>query len=438
LADKPIKTFFDAVLPKGETAPEEPKGAHFSNMELTKTTLKILSVAILLIVGHSWMFAAPSTGSVQQPASAASKAIGTVKSISGSVIKLTTDSGTEVTVQVQDTTRLLRVAPGQDMKEAVSVGLQDIQTGDRILVRGKPGDSEKSIFATTIVAMKKADIAQKQQKDLQDWQRRGIGGLVKAMDPAAATITVSTMTASGAKDVVVEITPKTIIRRYSPDSVKFDDANPGTLTDTKVGDQLRARGDKNSDGAELTADEVVSGTFRNVAGIVTSVDPAKNTIIVNDLATKKPVTIRISGDSQMHKLMPQMAQHIAMRLKGANQSEGGPNATQNRQPGSTSSQHAEGTPAGAPGESGPRGNGGDIGQLLNRMPAMPFSELAKGDAVMIVATSGSTNSDATAISLLSGVEPILTASPNGSGAASLLAPWSLATGGAEAAAAGPQ
>jgi hypothetical protein len=72
------------------------------------------------------------------------------------------------------------------------------------------------------------------------------------------------------------------------------------------------------------------------------------------------------------------------------------------------------------------------------MPAMPFSELVKGDAVMIVATSGSDSSDATAITLLSGVEPILTASPNGSGAASLLAPWSLGTGGAEAAAAGPQ
>jgi hypothetical protein len=76
--------------------------------------------------------------------------------------------------------------------------------------------------------------------------------------------------------------------------------------------------------------------------------------------------------------------------------------------------------------------------MLNRMPPMPFSELAKGDAVMIVATSGSENTDATAISLLSGVEQILTASPNGSGAASLLAPWSLGSGGAEAAAAGPQ
>jgi hypothetical protein len=249
------------------------------------------------------------------------------------------------------------------------------------------------------------------------------------------------MTAAGAKNVIVTVTPKTVVRRYSPDSVKFDDAKPATLADTKVGDQLRARGNKNPDGTELTADEVVSGTFRNIAGLITSVDASKNTITVNDLSTKKPITIRISADSQMHKLMPQMAQRIAMRLKGASQSEGTPNGTPpNGQSGAPPSQRPDGAAptSGAPGEGASRGNSGDIGQMLNRLPALPFAELAKGDAVMIVATSGSANSDATAISLLSGVDAILTASPNGSGAASLLAPWSLGTGGAEAAAAGPQ
>jgi hypothetical protein len=377
----------------------------------------------------------------QQTAATAPKALGTIKAISGNAISLTTDAGNEVSIQVQDTTRLLRVAPGQDLKEASPITLQDIQAGDRILVRGKSGDSDKMLRASTIIAMKKGDIAQKQQKDLQDWQRRGIGGLVKAVDSTTGTITVSTMTAAGAKSVSVKTTPKTVIRRYAPDSVKFDDAKPGKLEEIKPGDQLRARGNKNEDGTELAADEVVSGSFRNIAGLVTSVDGAKNTITVNDLSTKKPVTIRIIDASQMHKLPQPMAQRIAIRLRGGSPSEGaaGPAVQGGAQPPAQTQQHSMGAPAGpgGPGEAGARGNG-DLAQMLTKMPVMPFSELTKGDAVMIVATSGSDSSDATAITLLSGVEPILTASPNGSGAASLLAPWSLGTGGAEAAASGPQ
>lgn len=392
------------------------------------TPLKLWLTAVLLSTG-----ALAIAG--QQPASAAPKALGTIKSIAGTEITLTTDAGADVTVQVQEGTRLLRVAPGQDLKEAQPITLQDLQAGDRVLARGKADDSEKSLTASTVIAMKKGDIAQKQQRDLQDWQRRGIGGLVKSTD--GGNVTVSTMTAAGAKTVTVKTTSKTVIRRYSPDSVKFDDAKPGTLDEIKVGDQLRARGNKNEDGTELTADEVVSGTFRNIAGLVTAVDSQKNTITVNDLSTKKPVTIRISGDSQMHKLPQPIAQRIAMRLKGGPTGEGAASGpSQGAPPAAQATQHPMQAGAGD-GENAPRG-GGDLGQMLNRLPAMPFTELAKGDAVMIVATSGTASTDATAISLLSGVEPILTASPNGSGAASLLAPWSLGTGGAEAAAAGPQ
>ncbi|HEX8918295.1 MAG TPA: hypothetical protein VF898_07320, partial [Chloroflexota bacterium] len=180
-----------------------------------------LTFAILVVIAASVMG--------QQPTQGVMKALGTIKSISGNTINLATDSGSEITVQLRDATRILRVAPGQDLKEATSITVQDLQAGDRILVRGKAGDSDKQLTATTIVAMKKGDIAQKQQKDLQDWQRRGIGGLVKSMDPSSGSIGVSAMTATGAKTVTVKTNSKTIIRRYSPDSVKFDDARPATL-----------------------------------------------------------------------------------------------------------------------------------------------------------------------------------------------------------------
>jgi hypothetical protein len=46
---------------------------------------------------------------------------------------------------------------------------------------------------------------------------------------------------------------------------------------------------------------------------------------------------------------------------------------------------------------------------------------------MILSTQGSAVQPAVAITLLGGVEPLLTASPAGTGAQSFLTPWSLAS-----------
>jgi hypothetical protein len=61
--------------------------------------------------------------------------------------------------------------------------------------------------------------------------------------------------------------------------------------------------------------------------------------------------------------------------------------------------------------------------MLSRMPTVAVADLHKGDAVLVVATEG-TAAGATAITLLSGVEPILQAAPTGS-QAMMLTPWSL-------------
>ena len=47
------------------------------------------------------------------------------------------------------------------------------------------------------------------------------------------------------------------------------------------------------------------------------------------------------------------------------------------------------------------------GKMLSRMPTVSISDLQKGEAVMLVATEGSASSSPTAITLLTGVEPIL-------------------------------
>ena len=377
-----------------------------------------------------------------------SVSIGTVKSISGNSIVLTTDTGDIVNITVQDGARLLRIEPGEtDLKKASPLTLSDVQAGDRIRVRGSLAPDGKTVQAVSVIAIKKEDVAQRQQKDLQDWQRRGAGGLVKSVDSAANTVNVSVAGIGTTKEVAIKATPSTKIRRYSEDSVKFDDAKPSDLGKVNVGDQLRARGNKNADGTTLDAEEIVFGSFRNVAGLITAVDPAKNTITVADLATKKAVTIRIAGDSQMHKLPQMAAALIAMRLKGITPpgfggAAGGTGGTMGaNRANSGTGPGPQSAASQGPGGQRPGGGagGGDLQQMLNRMPVVQLAELQKGDAVMVVTTEGSATSDVTAVNLISGVEPILTAAPNGaSAAASLLSPWNLGAGGAADAGGGPQ
>jgi len=338
-------------------------------------------------------------------ANPATRPVGTIKTITGKTIVLTTDAGAEVTIQVQDDARLVRIEPGEkDLKNAAPLQLADLQAGDRILVRGKMADDGKTVVAASVIAMKSADIAAKQTHEREEWQKHGVGGLVTAIDAAGGTIKISTNGQGAAKEVIVLVSKQTTLRRYAPNSVKFDDAKPAGVDQIKVGDQLRARGTRNADGTELTADEVVSGTFRNIAGTINAIDASARTITVMDLVAKKPTIVKIAPESQLRKLPAQMAQVMAMRLKGtpANGAGGG-NAA-----GSAPAKPAETAP-------GRTGGGGDLQQALSRMPATTLAELQKGDAVMIVATEGAQDDVLMAITLLAGVEPLLQASPAGGG-----------------------
>jgi hypothetical protein len=390
---------------------------------------RVLLVCLVLL---AWA----GNGFAQESAAAIVKPVGTVKAIAGNVITLTTDAGATVNVVVGDSTRMVRTAPGQkDLKDAVPAKLEDVQVGDRVLARGTAASDGGSVLAGSIIIMKAGDISAKQQQDRDDWQKRGIGGVVTVVDAGTGNVTVSISTLAGTKTATVHVAKETVIRRYAPDSVKFDDAKPGTLDQVQVGDQLRARGTKNAEGSELAAEEIVSGTFRNVAGTVISTDASKQEINVMDLATKTPMVLRITADSQMRELSAMMAQRIATRLKGGAAGD---------QPG-TEGQTSSSTSTAKPGEgSASAGNGGqragggrgDFQQMLGRLPAVTIADLQKGSAVMIVATEGSATNSPTAITLLTGVEPILTAAPKGGQAAMLLSPWNLSGSGGEAAGGG--
>ena len=361
--------------------------------------------------------------------SAIAKQIGTIKVISGNTITLSPESGADVPVTVEDSARILRLNPGdKDLKNAAPIQLPDLKVGDKVRVRGHAVG--QGIAALEVLVITSSAVDAVRERISQDWQKRGIGGLVSSVDPANGTVTISVTGLSGKKEVTVKTAKNTAIRRYAPDSIKFDDAKPSTLAEIHAGDQLRARGERSADGSEVTAEEIVTGSFRNVAGTVNSVDASAGTINVQDLLSKKPMVVKITSESQLHKLPPEMAQMIAARLKGSMASgmPGAGGAGAEKAGNGAQSQAAPGTRAGgaAAGGSGMgggmrQGGGHDFQQMLSRMPAVSLADLHKGDAVLIVATEGSA-AGSTAITLLSGVEPILQAAPS---QAMMLTPWSL-------------
>jgi hypothetical protein len=385
-------------------------------------SLGVLALVLSVASGKHSLANTPPRAAQEAPAqTAAARPVGTIKSISGNIITLTTDAGVDVNISVQEISRLVRVAPGQkDLKGATAIQLQDLQVGDRLLVRGKLADDGKSVLAASIIAMKKSDVADQQARDREEWQRHGVGGLVSSLDSATGAITISTNAVGTSKTVVIHASKDTILRRYAADSVKFDDAKPGPLSEIKIGDQLRARGMRSTDGSELAADEIVSGSFRNIAGTISAVDAGAGTISVSDLVGKKSLIIAITSDSQLRKLPPPMAQRIAMRLKGE-ASDAVPIAPSAKP---STPRPGEAPAAGSFGAGRPSGGGGDLQQMIGRMPPATLADLQKGDTVMIVATEGSAAAKITAITLLGGVEAILEASPKGA-ASTLLSPWSL-------------
>jgi hypothetical protein len=389
-------------------------------------------MAALILAGPGYVVAQDKPPGGRAGAQVA-KAVGVIKSIQADSITIAAEAGGEgdVIAKLTGSTKILRVPPGEkDLKNATALQVEDLQPGDRVLVRGQAatnGDGH-TIAALAVIVMKQSDVVAKQQHDRDDWQKRGVGGLVTKVDAAAGTITISSGGISASLSIAVNITRNTILRRYAPDSVRFDDAKPASVDRINPGDQLRARGTHSPDGSELTADEVVSGTFRNIAGTIQAIDAASNTMTVQDAITKSAVVVKVSSDSQMKKLPAEMAQRIAVQLKNTGEAAGGGRGNQVGATGQNAS--AQGGPPAAGGagrgqNGGTGGNGApDLQRMLGRLPNSRLADLQKGDAVMIVSTDGADSGGVTAVTLLAGVDAILTAATNRS-ASTLLSPWSL-------------
>ena len=385
---------------------------------------RVEALALILYVG-----CAPIAFARQSPP-AATRVVGAIQAISGNSLTVMSDTGTPSTVIVEPATKFLQIEPGKtDLKEATPVSFAELRTGDRVLVRGVLADDGNSIRAGSVIAVKKALLAEKQAKERAEWQR-GVGGLVKAIDPSSSVIAITTNNLGVNKEVLVHFTPETVFRRYASDSTRFDAAKIAALTEIKPGDQLRARGshgaaeNSGATNKDFDATEIVSGTFRNVSGTISSSDAASSTLVVQDLASQMVVTLKITPESQLRKLPAQFAEAFAARLKNqsaaaAQGSAAAPTAA-NSEAAPANGQHGTASAATQNGR-------GDFQQMIARMPSASISDLQKGDAVMVVTTQGNGKDPLTVITLLSGVEALLRASPKG-GRDMILSPWSLGAG----------
>jgi hypothetical protein len=397
---------------------------------------KMAKRAYLSFVSSALLIGVAAVSPALHAQAAAQRFLGTVTAINGDSLTVKTDAGEVRQVQIPATAVLKRIAPGQkDLSTAETIQLTDVSNGDRVLIKLDPDAPGPPPQVAQLIAMKQSDVTQKQQKDQEAWLRNGVGGLVKSVDPAAGVVILTNGAGPTAKTVTVHVAKSTVLKRYAPTSIRYADAQTAPLDAVRAGDQFRARGQKNADGTEITAEEVVSGSFRNISGTVTSVDTAASTLIVKDLITKKPVTIHVNPDVQMRRLPDMMSRMIAARLKGSTAVPGGATKTARPESGGAPSGPPNGQGAGpgsAAGSGGPgrRAGGGDMEQALDRAPAIKLSDLQKGEAVMLVSTQGAT--EVNAIKLLAGVEPLLEAP---AASQNLLSSWSMGSGGAEAGAA---
>jgi hypothetical protein len=366
----------------------------------------------------------------QNPAPKLDRVIGEVTTIDAGAKKIIVklDAGATFTATVDEKTLYLRVPPGEkDLKKAARIALENVAVGDRAFVRGHFSEDQKSIAAVAVIIMTKAELAQKQEHDRDEWKRRSVAGPVTALNPDTKEITITTRNREGSKAVVVEAGDHTDFRRYAPESVRFSDAKPGSFADVKEGDQLRVLGEKNEDGTRIKAEVIVSGSFRNIAGVIKSIDVEAKEITLTDLVAHKPVTIRITADSAMRRLPPMLATMLARRVQGTAAQAAAQAAGAGTRPASV----AEGVPGPPradgpkPGAGGPpveqeQGAGGgmrrgnmDFQEMLERLPPLKLEDLKAGDAVMLSGSNGADPARVTAINLLAGVEPLLTAAPKG-------------------------
>ncbi len=359
-------------------------------------------------------------------------AVGIVKTASQEKLVIETKDGS-IDAIILKVTAYKRLPPDKlSLKAATEAKLEDVSTGDRVLLVGKIADDKKSMQTKTVYLVKSSDVQAKLEKEKQEWITRGISGRVKEVDAEGKVITLEMPSIAGTSSSV-EISPKEGIKylRYAPNSIKYKDAVASSIAEIKKGDMLRALGDRSEDKKSFKAEQILYGSFLTVAGKVKSVNAEKNEVTITDLKTKKDVTIAVNAESVVKKFPEEVAQRLArmqmmMRMRAAmNAKDGKSGATKGQGETKERGDRAGQRPGGGENRGQRAGRGGegrrpgmgrgggrrgqmDINEMLKRFPTIKVSDLKPGDMIAASSPKGDDPNRLTAIKLLAGVEPFLT------------------------------
>jgi hypothetical protein len=344
--------------------------------------------------------------------------IGTVEKVdtAGKALTVKPDKADGAAVKFDEKTQFLRLPAGEtDQKKATRAAASDVSVGDRVIARLRAGEEDQP--AVFLYFTKQNDLAQRKEKTLDEWQKDGVSGLVKSVDPAAKQIVISVRGGGPPRDVTLDMTGSVDYQRFSPDTGKYE---PGTLASIQDGDQVRVLGLKNPDQTGIKAEAIMSGLFKTLPVQIKSIDLEAKQIVATDLASKKPITITIVADTSMKKLDDATALQMARRLnptfQGGGRGQGRGGAPDGAQPG------GDNPAAGAPGGNGfqggqgrgGRGGGGrnlDIGKVIEQQPAITLADLKTGEPIVVVGAASNDLSKMRAMTLVAGVDPILRAAP---------------------------
>ena len=339
----------------------------------------------LSLLASASVLTAQTTAPTSDPAITSLSVTGVVTALNPDTrqVIVRTTAGNDVTVTLSDRTTFMRIPPGEKTKDKfVPIAATDFGVGDSVFARGRMTEDRKSMPALEFYVMSKSDIAQKQERERDDWRKRGVAGTVSSLNATTNEITLDTRTPEGPKPVVVAAGAQTQFRRYAPDSVRFGDAKPSSFAELKVGDQLRALGTKSADGTRFTPEEIVAGSFQTIGGAITEINVEKQEIKINDLQSKQAVTVVVTKESSMRKLTPELLE----ALKKAS---------------------------------------GDLQEMFDRLPTFTLQELKVGDSILISSTRGADPTRITAIAIVSEVAPLLQNAQGNRAAANSLGAMSL-------------
>ncbi len=329
-------------------------------------------------------------------------------------VTVKTTAGKDVTFQIGDETSLLRIAPGErSLDKAEKITRSEVALGDRVLVRGggAAAASGQSFTARQLIVVSRQALDSRRDREREDWRSRGINGRITALNPSTQEVTVSTRSREGAQDVVVSLAGDAKVLRYAPDSVRREDARPGSFADLKVGDQLRALGERSADGARFKAEEVIAGAFSRARGTIVETNAERGEVTIKDEQTGKNLVVVVGKNSSVRRVPAEFVEEMARRREERQQrraAEG--NSPDGQQQGERRRrENREGGNAGEGGRQrrdggGPGGGGaGGFQRMFENLPAVTVADLKKGDIVMVTGTPGASDaSRVTAITLVTG------------------------------------